>query len=52
MNELKRIDAVVIDDLGAELGKITEPSNPTNYNLDVLLSLKQDLIKQLSLQAI
>ena len=41
MNELKRIDAVVIDDLGAELGKITEPSNPTNYNLDVLTSLAE-----------
>lgn len=41
MNELKRIDVVVVDDLGAELGKITEPSNPTNYNLDVLTSLAE-----------
>lgn len=41
MNELKRIDVVVVDDLGAELGKITEPSSPTNYNLDVLTSLAE-----------
>lgn len=39
MNELKKIDFVVIDDLGAELGDIANPNKPTPYNLDTLNSL-------------
>lgn len=39
INDLKKVGLVVIDDLGAELGRIEEPSKPTTYNLDTLTSL-------------
>ncbi|MBO0481810.1 ATP-binding protein [Candidatus Enterococcus courvalinii] len=39
ISDLKKVDFVIVDDLGAELGKITAPSQPTNYNLDTLTSL-------------
>jgi DNA replication protein DnaC len=39
IGDLKKCDLVIIDDLGAELGKIDAPSQPTNFNLDTLTSL-------------
>lgn len=39
MRDIKSADLVIIDDLGAELGKIDDPGKPTDYNLDTLTSL-------------
>lgn len=41
ISDLKTVDLVIVDDLGAELGKLEEPSKPTNYNLDTLTSLTE-----------
>lgn len=46
IKDIKKADLVIIDDLGAELGRIEEPSKPTNYNLDTLTSLVESRLNK------
>ncbi|EPF4429254.1 ATP-binding protein [Escherichia coli] len=41
MSEIKKSDFVVIDDLGAELGRMEENNQATSYDVDVLTSLTE-----------
>ncbi|EOH94799.1 ATP-binding protein [Enterococcus pallens] len=41
VSELKKMDLVVIDDLGAELGRMEKPSEPTTFVLETLQSLAE-----------
>lgn len=41
MKDIKKSDFVVIDDLGAELGRIEEENKASNYDVDVLTSLTE-----------
>lgn len=41
MAEIKKSDFVVIDDLGAELGRMEENNQATSYDVDVLTSLTE-----------
>lgn len=39
MTEIKRADLVLVDDIGAQLGKPDAPTNPTPYDIDTMSSL-------------
>lgn len=41
MKEIKKSDFVVIDDLGAELGRMEENNKATTYDVDILTSLTE-----------
>ena len=49
MQEVKKADFVVIDDLGAELGAIENRATPTQYNLDTLQSIVEARLNKATL---
>lgn len=49
LQEIKKADFVVIDDLGAELGAIEKQAMPTQYNLDTLQSIVEARLNKATL---
>ncbi|MDN6626644.1 MAG: ATP-binding protein, partial [Pisciglobus halotolerans] len=41
MKDIKLADVVVIDDLGAELGSVENPTRATNFDLDTITSIME-----------